>query len=188
MLVAAQEKASELGLAVDLFCSDICTLDLDRSYDAALMMFAVLGYQTGNADVAAALTAARRHLEPGGLLVLDVWYGPAVLSQRPADRVKLISAPNGTILRAASGELDVRRHLCAVRYHLWHMLDDRVVAETTEEHVMRYFFPMELEYFLAQAGLALARLGAFPNIERDADETTWNVTVVARADSSSGTL
>ena len=54
-----------------------------RPFDAALMMFAVLGYQLENADVLSALRTARRHLHPGGLLIVDVWSGPAVL-HRPA--------------------------------------------------------------------------------------------------------
>jgi len=181
MLAAAQEKANRHGLAVNLHHGDVRTVDLGRTFDTVVMMFAVLGYQTKNADVAAALLAARRHLKPSGLLVFDIWYGPAVLAERPTDRVKVIPTADGSILRAASGELDIRHHTCHVRYRLWHLQDDRVVAETTEEHVMRYFFPMELEYFLAQAGFDLARLGAFPDIERNADETTWNVMAIAVA-------
>ena len=57
---------------VELLQSDIRELDLDRSFDAVVMLFAVLGYHTGDEDVLAALAAARRHLRPGGLLVFDV--------------------------------------------------------------------------------------------------------------------
>jgi hypothetical protein len=40
---------------------------------------------------------------------------------------------------------------------------------------------MELDLFLRSSGFCLVRLGAFPSIERDPDETTWNVLGVARA-------
>ena len=53
------------------------------------MMFAVLGYQHTNADVLDALATARAHLDVGGLFAFDVWYGPAVLSERPSERVKV---------------------------------------------------------------------------------------------------
>ena len=181
MLAIAQEKAQRHSLAVDLRCSGVRSLSLDRTFDAVLMMFAVLGYHIENADVAAALAVSRRHLRLGGLLIFDVWYGPAVLAQQPTDRVKVIPMADGSILRAASEKLDVRRHTCRVCYHLWHLQGSRLVAETDEKHVMRYFFPMELEYYLDQAGFDLARLGAFPDIERDPDAITWNVMAIATA-------
>jgi len=56
-----------------------------------------------------------------------------------------------------------------------------VAAESEERHVMRYFFPLELDLFLKSSGFRLLRLGAFPELERDPDETTWNVMVVAQA-------
>jgi len=46
---------------------------------------------------------------------------------------------------------------------------------------MRYFFPLELELLLAGAGLQLVRLGAFPQLEVEPNDSTWNVTIVARA-------
>jgi len=66
---------------------DLRDLDLGEQFDAVLMMFAVLSYQVTNEDVLAALGTVRRHLKPGGLFMADVWYGPAVLAQRPGDRI-----------------------------------------------------------------------------------------------------
>ena len=56
-----------------------------------------------------------------------------------------------------------------------------VLAEVREQHQMRYFFALELELMLAGAGFALTRLGAFPNLDDEPSETTWNVALVARA-------
>src|SRR6266567_477654 len=72
---------------------DIGSIDLRREFDAVVMMFAVLGYQVTNEAVQAALASARRHLAAGGLLFGDLWYGPAVLAQRPSERVKVIELP-----------------------------------------------------------------------------------------------
>lgn len=160
---------------------DIRNAELGRPFDAALIMFAVLGYQHGNADVLATLRTARRHLRPGGLLVFDVWYGPAVLRERPSQRVKVTSMPTGKVLRVASGRLDIFRHLCTTEYLLWRWSEGKPVEEATESHTMRYFFPQELGLFLQCEGLALERLGAFPEFQRDPDETTWNILGAAHA-------
>jgi SAM-dependent methyltransferase len=180
MLIKARQKLEPGGKAA-FEQGDLRAVRLDRQFDSALMMFAVLGYQTENQDVISALKTARAHVRPGGLLVFDVWYGPAVLHLRPSERVKLVSTPEGQILRASSGELETLNHVCVVHYHVWLLGEGRVFSETEEHHRMRYFFPLELDLFLRTAGFDLLRLGVFPQFERDPDETSWNVLGVARA-------
>ena len=176
-------QAGERSSSARFVRGDITDLQLDESFDAVLMMFAVLGYQTRNCDVRAALGGARRHLDNNGLLFADVWYGPAVLGQRPTDRVKVIDAPDGgQLIRVASSELVTSRNLCTVRYHLWRIEAGQVRSEVREEHPMRYFFAPELELLLTQAGFELVRLGAFPHFfEEEPSEETWNVAFAARA-------
>jgi SAM-dependent methyltransferase len=187
MLAHARRKAEDAlpGRALHFQQGDIRDVDLGKQFDAALMMFAVLGYQVENADVLAALRTARRHLRPGGLLVFDVWYGPAVLRERPSQRVKVIPTNDGKILRAASGTVDSARHLCTVDYLVWQIARGKAVAEGQESHTMRYFFPRELELVLECTGFDLLRLGAFPDFQRDPDDSTWNVMAVAKAMHSS---
>jgi hypothetical protein len=100
---------------------------------------------------------------------------------RPSDRVKVIPISDGKILRVASGELDTRGQTCTVRYRLWRLEGNVLTGETSEEHTMRYFFARELEFFSQQAGFQLENLSAFPDLNRQPDETTWNVLAVARA-------
>jgi hypothetical protein len=81
----------------------------------------------------------------------------------------------------ASGQLDVQHHLCKVSYRLWRLEGDRLAGQTEETHLMRFFFPLELNLFLECCGFAPIRLGAFPEFDRDPDEMTWNVLGIARA-------
>jgi SAM-dependent methyltransferase len=180
MLARALVKARELGLDASFKLGDLRTLDLQERFDAVLMMFAVLGYQVDNADAVAALATARRHLRDDGILVFDVWYGPAVLSERPSTRVKTIPLEEGELIRTSSGTLDSRRQLCTVRYHLERRLDGVVMEEVDEEHEMRFFFPLELELLLERTGFSLVQLSAFPDLGREPTDETWNVVCVAR--------
>ena len=166
---------------LSFYAGDIRSVKLESKFDAALMMFAVLGYQLENRDVLAALKTARQHMRLGALFIYDVWYGPAVLQQRPSERSRIIPTADGKIIRIASGQLDVSRHLCSVHYRLWNIAGERIISETQETHVMRYFFPLELPLLLECAGFSALRLGAFPEFDRDPDETTWNVLGVAQA-------
>lgn len=177
MLERARARASSARFEL----GDLGSVNLGETFDAVLMMFAVLGYQVGNAEVLAAFASARRHAQPGTLLFCDVWYGPAVLAQRPVDRVKVIDNVGGQVIRVASGELDPLRDQCRVRYQLWRIEGGQVSAEVSEQHPMRYFFAPELELLLATAGFELVRLGAFPRLDDEPTEQTWNVAFVARA-------
>ncbi len=183
MLAHARNKAAKAGLRKPIVFQqgDIRTFKVGQQFDAVLMMFAVLGYQRENADVQAALRTARQHLRPTGLLAFDVWYGPAVLRERPSQRVKVIPTENGKILRCASGSIDSLRHLCTVDYLLWQMKRGEPAAESTESHSMRYFFPRELDLFLQCEHFAPVRLGVFPDYTKDPDDTTWNVVAIAKA-------
>ncbi len=183
MLTLAQQKSGEYGVDDKIAWrqADIRDLKIDQQFDAVLMMFAVLGYQTTNSDVIAALNTARRHLSAGGLLIFDVWHGPAVLSQRPEQRMKTIDTENGRIIRFASGEIDASNHVCHVNYDLWQSKGDKIISETKETHTMRYFFPLELELFLENTAFSLVDLKNFPEFDKEPDETTWNVLCIARA-------
>jgi len=178
MLSAARRKAE--GLADEarprFVEARLGDFDLGVVVDAALMMFAVLGYLVDEAERRAALANVRRHLRDGGLFVFDVWYAPAVEAQGPSVRESEV----GELRRRAGATLDRRRRVCDVTIELLSGADARRVV-TREIHCMRYFDREELAEQLAQAGLELVRLGAFDDPARSPDATTWNVLGVARA-------
>lgn len=175
MLAQARAKAARASgaLAAEFRLGDIRFIELGEQFDCALLMFAVLGYQLADDDVRATLKNVHRHVRPGGLVMFDVWYGPAVSRQRPSDRVKIVAHGGRELRRAASGTLDPQRQVCTVEYQ-W-------TGDCRERHQVRYFFPTELELSCGRAGFELLRLGAFPEVDRDPTEETWNVLCVARA-------
>jgi len=180
MLDHAQRRASASSNPT-FVAGDIRSLELGRTFDAALMMFAVLGYQTGDNDVVSALSSVRRHLETRGLLLFDAWYGPAVLHQRPGDRHRTIPSPEGPVVRTSSGRLDIDRHVCAVRVNVNRYRGSEPVGATEEEHLVRYFFPEELSELLRSADLDLLHMSSFPDVSKPPDETSWSFLAVARA-------
>jgi SAM-dependent methyltransferase len=184
-LERAEAKASG---SVRFVRGDLRHVQLDERFDAALMMFAVLGYLTEALDTLAALTRARELLKDRGLLIFDVWYAPAVIEQGPSSREKRVPlGAGGELVRRATGRLEgEERAVCTVHYELEWRRDGRVVERATETHVMRSFLAEELERLLQRAGFELLRLASFPELGEPSPET-WNVIAVARARSVQST-
>ena len=185
MLSEARHKAQTLALdfglrTPDFVASDIRTLDLGRTFDAVIAMFAVISYQTTNEDLAAAFRTARRHLKPDGLFMFDCWFGPAVLAQKPTDRYKIVERDGERIIRFATPTLDVLGHTIQVDYKVLRIEDNRVLDEADESHRMRFLFSQEIEHYLSGAGLKLMKLCPFMALEQDVTEQDWNITVVSR--------
>lgn len=146
---------------VDFEQGDLRTFRTGPPFDAVLMMFAVLSYQLSNEDVSKALRTVRDNLKQGGIFIADLWYGPAVLAQRPSDRVKSARSSEETVIRAATGHLNTSAHVCHVRYQTWHFAGGRL-KEDVSHHAMRFFFPLELRLMLDVAGLELLSLTGSP--------------------------
>src|SRR5690606_12517084 len=66
-----------------------------RTYDVVVSLFHVMSYQVTNDDLRAAMATAPTHLAPGGLFIFDCWYGPGVLTDPPATRVRKIGSTSG---------------------------------------------------------------------------------------------
>ena len=179
MLAIAKAKATQVNLSVEFQRGDIRNLELGQTFDAVISMFAVISYQATNDELAAAFRTARCHLEPGGLFVFDCWFGPAVLTQRPSDRYKIVEADGERIIRFVSPVLDILQHTVQVNYKILRLRDGRVVDEVDESHLLRFLFPQEIAYYLAEAGFKLLKLCPFMELNRQPTEQDWNVTVVA---------
>ena len=184
MLDIAQKKLSACrfgpNVTVEFEHGDIATTRVGRQFDAAIMMFAVLGYIPAK-QLVPALNNIRAQLRQGGVLVADFWYGPAVLSQRPSERVRIIESNDRTILRAAKTELDTFGQVATVEYTLFDWAIDGRVARSKERHEMRFFFASEMELMLSSARFFPKVFSAFPQLDLLPTEATWNVAVVAQA-------
>lgn len=186
MLSIARQKAAEGGEAgsggrLAFHQADIRTLDLGQAFDVAISMFGVISYQVTDEDLIAAFQTARRHLNPGGLFAFDVWFGPAVLAERPADRFKILQQESRRVIRFASPLLDVLKHTVRVNYRVMQLENDRVLDEVSESHLMRFLFPQEINHYLEEGGLRMVKLCPFMELEREATERDWSVAVVAEA-------
>jgi SAM-dependent methyltransferase len=160
---------------------DARTVRLGTTFDTVISVFHVMSYQTTNADLAAAFATARAHLAIGGAFVFDCWYGPAVLTDRPAVRVRTIEDDKIVVTRIAEPAMHAAENLVDVNYHVF--LRDKLTSETSElreTHRMRYLFSPEVELSLERAGFELVRAAEWLT-NQPLSYATWNACFVARA-------
>ncbi|MFC1964600.1 class I SAM-dependent DNA methyltransferase [Chloroflexota bacterium] len=180
MLRLAGNKSTAQNKQINFLQGDIRCLDLQRRFDAVIAMFNVLGYQTTNQDVVNTIRSARNHLNSGGLFVCDIWFGPAVLNDKPAERVKSIEKEDSKIIRYAHPILDILDQTIEVNYTVSEIREGHRVAEVKEPHLVRFFFYQELLNFLERNGFEVLRICPFMDSDGQVDEHCWNISVIGK--------
>ncbi|MCK4733817.1 MAG: class I SAM-dependent methyltransferase [Methanophagales archaeon] len=177
MLKLASEKCD-----CEVIKGDISEITINDKFDTCIAMFAVMGYITENADIIKALNNIHKHLKPNGIFVFDVWNGLAVLRLLPEQRLKEVESDEILITRFAVPNLKAFDHICEVNYKLIiQNKRDTKLKEINEKHVMRFYFPQELKYYLENAGFEVLKICPFLDLNGRVDENVWNIAVIARA-------
>jgi SAM-dependent methyltransferase len=159
---------------------DIRRIRLVERFDAVIALFHVISYLPTTSDLEIAFATACHHLKPGGILFFDGWYGPAVLTDRPAVRVKRMADDRTEVVRIAEPVLHINEDLVDVHYEiLVRDLQTGRVEVLKETHRMRYLFKPEIERLLKACGVQL--LDCFEWMTgRPPGCNTWGVCFVGR--------
>jgi hypothetical protein len=145
------------------------------------MNFNVIGYMSSNDDALGALGSARKNLRHDGLLVADFWYGPAVVVDPPGENTREFESEDVRVIRSSSGRHLPDRQCCEISVKVTRLKGDRVIDEAVETHLVRYFFPLELELMLRVSGFRLVALTGFPDVDAPASAGKWAAAMVAIA-------
>ena len=119
----------------------------------SLALFDVASYLTTTQDLKKMLSATKKHLRQGGLLIFDCWYGPAVYAQKPSQRIKRFENDSYRVVRIAEPNFDCRKNLITVNFEIF--IENKQSGEIKvfdEVHPMRCYFEAELEDVLSQFG------------------------------------
>lgn len=172
MLSIAGQRAHD---NLEFVHGDIRDIRLGRTYDLVIALFHVLCYQTGNTDLSAAFATAKAHLKPGGIFIFDCWYGPAVLTDRPTRRSKILEDETTLITRIAEPVMHPNDNCVDVHY-LINALDKESgrTTELRETHRMRYLFRPEIQLFLEAQGMNVREFAAWMTGE-EAGFDSWSV-------------
>lgn len=180
MIASAKKNLEHERLSAAIQVGDARTYRDGNKYDLVVSMFAVLGYLNSNDDFLKGLETARAHMHEASSFVFDVWFGPAVLHQKPETRVQEFTSHGLKTIRIVKPTLDVGNQTVTVEYDIMKLDGAKVCEEAHERHTMRYFFLQEIRLFLKNAGLEL--IGAYPfmDTEKIPTENDWNIAFIAK--------
>ncbi|MFM6501478.1 MAG: class I SAM-dependent DNA methyltransferase [Microcystis panniformis] len=154
---------------------DVRTVDINHQFDVIISLFHVVSYQTTNQDLQATFNTIKKHLKSGGVCIFDVWYGLAVLTQKPTVRVKRLEDEAIAVTRIAEPVIYPHENLVDVNYQVF--IKDKNTESfdmLQETHTMRYLFKPELEILLANSEMAIVDCKEWLT-NQDAGFNTWGV-------------
>jgi len=99
MLGVARERLPN----VPLHEGDVADFDLGKRFDAVVCMFSSIGYVRTEERLRSAVASMARHLEPGGVLVVEPWLSPEVWADRHVGAV-FVDEPELKIARMNVGQ------------------------------------------------------------------------------------
>ena len=180
MIEKARSEIADLRpMSAQFKQGDIRSVRIGKKFDAIIALFHVLSYQTSNADALAMFETAAIHLETGGVLLFDFWYGPAVLTDPPETRVKHVENDTVEVIRIAEPVMFPNQNKVEVHYKLLAIeKSSSTIQQISEIHPMRYYFLTEIELMLELSGFKLSSKENWLDSEH-LGLSTWNSTFIA---------
>ncbi|WP_433017653.1 class I SAM-dependent methyltransferase [Kribbella sp. CA-294648] len=158
MLVEAQRKANERGVAVEWMQGDMRAFDLGRTFDFVFITANSLLHLQEADDLVRCFQSVRRHLAPGARFVFDV-FNPSVRLLAEADGVRrtreslsFLDPDRGNVTVDVAETYDAPAQ---VTRGTWYLSTDSEPDFVVAPLEIRSIFPQELPLLLSLAGLRL---------------------------------
>ncbi len=134
----------------DFRVGDMVDFALGSTYDAVLCLFSSIGYVRTLTNVERALTCFRRHLAPGGVVLIEPWFPPGGLT--PGRITVNVARTEGLeVCRMAHTEIEGK--LSRLRFEYLIGRPDGI-EHAVETHELGLFTPDEMLGAFRAAGLA----------------------------------
>ena len=160
---------------------DIRNIRLDRKFDVVISMFHVICYQITNDDLLKAFKTASVHLSEGGLFLFDFWYGPAVLTDLPKYKEKILENDDLSISRITTPVMQVNENVVDINFVIEVFDKENKKKHNFQElHKMRYLFLPELKLFLKKINHDLVSNCKWLSMDKEVNNESWYGMVISR--------
>lgn len=156
MLKSANSRAAAAGVSVEFVQGDMRDFTLDRQFSLIFVARNSLLHLLTTEDLLAALTAAKRHLAPDGILAFDI-FNPDVriLARAPRQRFSVMDVTTdafGSLCVEGTHDYDPATQVDSGN---WYVSTPVTRDAWTMPVVVRSIFPQELPWLVSAAGLDL---------------------------------
>lgn len=132
-----------------VYQADMTSFDLARKYDVILCMFSSIGYVRTLENVERAIRCFRNHLNDGGSILVEPWFGPDFIEH---GRVSVNTAQSDTVKVARMSRLEVDGRLS--RIHFEYLIGRRDgIEHAVEVHELGLFTTDEMAECFQRAGI-----------------------------------
>ncbi|MFC2023786.1 class I SAM-dependent methyltransferase [Chloroflexota bacterium] len=187
MIDRARGKVAEQDLSerATLVMQDIRRLELEDRFTLAYSAINSFMHLTSADDQLTALVQIRRHLQPGGLLVLDLFnpdpgrladsHGQVIL-----DKVLTDPASGSRLMKFHTERVDLGRQLVHVTLFVDRVDDRGSVQRTLFPFTLRYLYRDELVLLLRHAGFELETIYGSYDLDEFTGDSERLIAVAAR--------
>lgn len=159
---------------------DIRNITLRKKFDVILSLFHVISYQISNTDLQKSFSSISKHLKKEALFIFDCWYGPAVLTNKPAVRIKRLENNTTKFLRIAEPILYPSENIVDVNYEvIVENKESKKCDHVFETHKMRYLYMPEVRSLLDNNGLEFISSEEWLT-GKESGFDTWGVCFISR--------
>lgn len=137
--------------------ADMAHFRLDRTFSAVTCLFSSIGYLPTTAALESAVACFARHLDPGGVLVVEPWCFPERFTPHQV-MSDLATVDGTTIARVSHATLIREGRACRIEAHYLVAAGGTDVRHFTDVHDLSLFRREEYEAAFTRAGCAVEYL------------------------------
>jgi|694.fasta_scaffold103647_2 SAM-dependent methyltransferase len=159
------------------FCkADISEFKSDTKFDLVYSLFHVLSYQIANRKIQQLFQNIHNNLSREGVAVLDFWHRAAWDNDPPVTRITTTENEFLKVIRVSEPTVDRTNGIVDIAMNVF--VQSKTISSAsydffTEQHVMRAFSISELTLFAQLAGLNVAALGPWMNVNGNLQSSDW---------------
>ncbi len=180
LIKIAKRKAKKNKLKINFKEGDLRTVKLNKKFDAVILLFNVINFQTTNQDIIFAFKTISKHLKRGGLCIFDFWSGSAVLNKKPEKRLKIVEIGNEKIIKITEPTLNIFDNTVNTHYKIIRLIKNKVRDKFNQDYKIRYFFPQEIQYFFEKENFQILKFCPFMKLNKTPTIEDWNIVVIAK--------
>jgi SAM-dependent methyltransferase len=138
------------------YVGDMTHLDLPKHYDVVACLFSAIGYVESEGALNQAIIGMRRHLNPGGVLIVDPWFEPGQLTDGWIS-VLVGQSEDVSVCRMSRTLIEGASSILEFEYLIGRSSG---IERRRETHTLSLFTQLQMEAAFAAAGLSVTRLPA----------------------------